>query len=328
MCLVSFSKTDNYSALKKVEYRSQPAWAYFHICDDCSHKCPWCYGEFNLNRSSLMSLEDFKTITAKLKQIGTLQITLSGGEPTEHPQFREFVKHAAANGFMIHIASHGEHIDEEVAGFLAAQNVAQVQFNWQGSRYHDRMHGVKGAYEKAVKAVGYVLAEGIEATTTITVGKYNLPHIEEIMGEAVALGVSRLRVWESTGVGNAWRKGLEAVHIFERCREVAAGFGYNHTLSYDPLFQGDVTVPCIQFSNLTMCIESTGKLVFCKAVPDNFEMTDLLDPSLDGPAIREIYLRKNREALAGREPFCPAREGFDRKAASEAPVVWHSQVGI
>ena len=95
----------------------------------------------------------------------------------------------------------------------------------------------------------------------------------------------------------------------------------------DPV-QGDVTVPCIQFSNLTMCIESTGKLVFCKAVPDNFEMTDMLDPGLSGPSIRDIYLNKNREALGGREPFCPAREGFDRKGLAEVPVAWHPRAAI
>lgn len=329
MCLVSFSKTDKYSALKKVTRMSQPAWAYFHICDNCSHKCPWCYGGFNHNLNHYMRFEDFRTTLKKLKEIDTLQVTLSGGEPTEHPDFRRFVAYAAENGFLIHVATHGEHIDREMAGFLKNNNVEQVQFNWQGKRYHDQIHGVTGAYEKARQGIRHALDAGMEVTTTITVGRYNLPHIDEIMQEAAALGVSRLRVWEATGLGNAWRKGVEAVNIFERCREAAEKLGYDHTLSYDPIYTGDVTVPCIQLSNLTMCIDSHCKLVFCKAVPEHFEMVNFLDLNLSGEDIRQTYLRINREVLGDRDPYCAAREGLDRKGEFQVhPVKWMKRLAV
>jgi MoaA/NifB/PqqE/SkfB family radical SAM enzyme len=326
MCLVSFAKTSNYSALKKLRNKSMPAWGYVVICDDCSHKCSWCYGEFNYDLHHWMPFEDFKTILAKLKEMGTLQISLAGGEPTEHPEFRRFVAYANEQGFLIHVVSHGEHIDAELAGYLKQHNVDQVQINWQGSRNHDRVHGVPGAYQSARNALAHLEEVGIETAANITVGKYNLPHIAEIMREAAELNVTRLRVWETTGYGTPYLKGLEAQSIFQYCREAAQQLGYEHCLSYDPAYQGDVSVACLQFSNLFMYIDSHGKLNFCGAVPNTVQLADFLDPALSGTQIQAIYLRKNEELLGGRDPYCVAREGFDRIGVDLRPVKWLERV--
>jgi MoaA/NifB/PqqE/SkfB family radical SAM enzyme len=322
MCLVSFAKTANYSALKKLQNKSMPAWAYIVICDDCSHQCSWCYGEFNYDLHNLMSFDSFRTILAKLKEMGTLQISLAGGEPTEHPEFRRFVAYANQEGFLIHVVSHGEHIDWGLAKYLKEQNVDQVQINWQGHRNHDRIHGVTGSYEKARDALRYLALAGIETTANITVGKYNLPYIDEIMEEATDLNVTRLRVWETTGYGTPYLKGLEAKTIFDRCRDAARRLGYDHCLSYDPAYQGDVSVACLQFSNLYMYISSQGKLNFCGAVPNTVEYADFLDSSLNGAAIRNIYLKKNKELLGDNSPYCVSREGFDGQGVDLKPVKW------
>ncbi len=310
MCLVSFSKQPTYSALKKLEGKSLPAWAYIVICDDCSHQCSWCYGGFNENLSSYMSIESFKVILEKLKQMDVFQVSIAGGEPTEHPDFKAFIKVASEEGFLVHLVTHGEHLTQELVDYLSKYKVDQVQVNWQGSRHHDQVHGVAASYEKAVAGIRRLMSAGIEVTTTTTVGKYNLHHIDEIFNEAAELGVTRLRVWESTGRGNAWRKNLDAVEIFERSREAAARLGYAHCLSYDPVYQGDVTVPCLQFSNLFMYINSRGRLDFCGAVPGVFEMADFLDPENTANKIRRAYLSYNETLLNNEAKYCVAREGW------------------
>ena len=320
MCLVAFSRKPVYSALKKLRSSIRPAWAYLVICDDCSHRCAWCYGGFNQDLHHGLSFADYQAILAKLKEMGVVQLTLAGGEPTEHPDFRRFVAYANAQGFVIHVASHGEHIDHDLAGFLRDNGVDQVQINWQGRRNHDTVHGVAGSYDKAAAALGYLVAAGIETTVTITVGKYNLEHIDAIMQEAADLGVTRLRVWEATGLGNSFRKGLEAQAIFDRCRLAAHRLGYTHCLSYDPVYEGDVSVGCIQFANLYMYIDSRGKLWFCGAVPGAEEFADFLDPLQDGAAIREKYLTRNAEILGQDAPYCAARDGITQ--VSTSPVTW------
>jgi organic radical activating enzyme len=324
MCLVAFSKQPVYSALKKLSSSVRPAWAYLVICDDCSHRCPWCYGGFDQALSHKLSFENYRIILGKLKDMGVLQLTLAGGEPTEHPDFRRFISQAHAQGFLLHVATHGEHIDSDLAGFLKRNHVAQVQVNWQGKRHHDQVHGVPGAHEKATAALRHLVACGIETTASLTVGKYNLAHVAAIMQEAAELGVTRLRVWETTGRGTAYLKGLDVTAIFDHCREAARKLGYTHCLSYDPEYLGDVSVGCLQFADLYMYINAHGQLRFCGAVPDSEHYADFLDPTQSAADIRQKYLQRNKEILGDATPYCPAREGF-RQTVTVKPITWVHQ---
>jgi len=314
MCLVAFSRTERYSALEKLERSKQqghrPTWAYMVICDDCSHGCAWCYGGFDGSHQHRMHLHEFVSIIDKLAAAGITQLTLAGGEPTEHPQFPEFLRAASKRGLLIHVASHGEHIGADLAALMGDYGVRQVQLNWQGSLHHDHVHRAPGSFKKATQAIPLMLAAGIEVTANVTVGRYNMPDLKDIFTEASNLGVTRLRVWESTGRGNPHRRGLEAREIFESAQEIARDLGYTHTLSYDPDFGGDITVPCLQFANLYLYITSYGKLEFCGAVEERLHYVDCLDPGLDGDSIIEQYMTLNRTILGDNDPYCPAREGF------------------
>jgi sulfatase maturation enzyme AslB (radical SAM superfamily) len=280
------------------------------ITDRCSHKSAWSYGGFNGSHEEHMSIEAMTVILEKMRAIGIVQVTLAGGEPTEHPEFRAAVATAHGMGFLIHIASHGEHIDQDLATYLAAHGVRQVQLNFQGERFHDSVHGVAGSHRRQREGIRALLSHGIEVTTTTTVGRYNLAELESIFREAAALGVSRLRIWETTGRGNPWLKGVEAAAIFETARDVAMQFGYTHTLSYDPAFEGDVSVPCLQFSNLYMYITRRGILRFCGAVVGGAELEIVDCVTADADEILRAYLEFNRRAQGGRKVWCPARSGW------------------
>lgn len=321
MCMIAFSRQSQYSALEKVrrqaeDPRSVPCWAYVVITDACSHRCAWCYGGFDAALDRCLSLADYRRLLDNLAALDILQVTLAGGEPTEHPDFRAIVQTTDAHGFLIHVASHGEQIDADLARFMADHHVRQVQLNFQGSRFHDAIHGVRGSYDRQRAAVAHLRSAGIEITTTTVVGRYNLDAIDEIFAEASELGVDRLRIWEATGRGNRWRRNLEAREIFARCQTAARALGYTHTLAYDPEFEGDVSVACPQLSNLYMYVTSAGRLRFCGAVPGGNEL-EIIDGLTAPPAeIRAAYLRYNAAVLGDRRPWCPARTGMPARPAA------------
>jgi len=208
MCLVSFSKERDYSSKSKLRgFDNTPKWAYIEITNACTHKCAWCYGGFNLDKSDYMSVSEFETLATKAKEIGITQITLSGGEPTEHPDFEEIMS-IACKEFKVNIATHGDW-SEDYSGLMLLFGVKQVQFNYQGSKRHDGVHKVI-SYDKQVKAMKAVKNLGIDVVGTVTVGAYNLKDINSIFKELDDIGVSRLRVWEATGLGNAFKKDKEA----------------------------------------------------------------------------------------------------------------------
>ncbi len=265
MCLVSFSKEKSYSSKNKLkDFDNTPKWAYIEITNACSHKCAWCYGEFNLDKSDYMSVSEFETVVDKCIDIGITQITLSGGEPTEHPDFEEIMSIACMD-FDVNIATHGDW-KQDWSGLMMINGVKQVQFNYQGSKRHDGVHQVE-SYENQLQSMKAVKAVGIDVAGTVTIGEYNIKDISEIFKELDTLGVSRLRVWEATGYGSAFMKNRSAKEIFEVCQAEATKLGYDYTQSYDPVFDGDVGVACPSLSKLFMYIKADSSVIYCGAVP-------------------------------------------------------------
>lgn len=308
MCLISFSKAEQYSSrIKLDQFGGQPLWAYINITSRCTHRCGWCYGGFNGHLTDEMRLEDFRVILGKLRDIGILQVTLSGGEPTEHPEFESFIRETRKYDFLTHVVTHGGNL-QQFAHFLSAEKVKQVQVNYQGRELHDTQHGVPGAFTEQQKGIRAALAAGLEVTATITVGQYNLAKIPEMFSELNDAGLSRFRIWESTGRGNPWRRGLEAVEIFEVCRTAAARLGFTFIQSYDPEYEGDTGIKCPPMSDLYLHINTAGKLRFCPAVLRDADVADFLsDPVKD---ILEKFSSNNRSLLAQNDgkAWCVARQ--------------------
>lgn len=307
MCLVSFSKVKEYSSKTKLDvFSGRPLWAYINITSQCTHKCRWCYGGFNGNLSDEMPYADFLVILEKLKEIGISQVTLSGGEPTEHPMFREFVQATADHGFLAHVVTHGGTLAKHAA-FLAAHGMKQVQVNYQGAELHDREHGVPGSYNAQQAGIREALRAGMEVTATITVGQFNMARIPKMFSELDAAGLDRFRIWESTGRGLPWRKSLEAGDIFRFCREEAARLGFTFVQSYDPEFEGDTGTRCPPMSNLFLHINTTGKLRFCPAVLHEPDVADFVSDT-PGTLLEKFYANNARLLQKnGGEPWCVAR---------------------
>ncbi len=293
--------------MKLDQFSGRPLWAYINITSRCTHRCGWCYGGFNGHLTDEMRLEDFKLILRKLRDIGILQVTLSGGEPTEHPEFESFVRETRSHDFLTHVVTHGGNL-QRLADFLSTEKVKQVQVNYQGSELHDAQHGIPGAFNEQQKGIRAALAVGLEVTATITVGQYNLVKIPEMFAELNDAGLSRFRIWESTGRGNPWRRGLEAVEIFEKCREAAARLGFTFIQSYDPEYEGDTGVKCPPMSNLYLHINTAGKLRFCPAVLKDKDVADFLSDPVG--EILENFSSNNQMLLSenGGEAWCVARQ--------------------
>jgi MoaA/NifB/PqqE/SkfB family radical SAM enzyme len=170
----------------------------------------------------------------------------------------------ATRDFMVHITSHGEW-SKNYAKDFARLGVKQVQFNYQGSKRHDHVHQVLGSYLKQVTSIKQSIQAGLETVGTVTVGAYNLKDIDAIFKELSDLGVDRLRIWETTGKGNKWRKDKEAKEIFDICKGSASALGFNYVQSYDPDFVGHVGTQCPPLSKVGIYVDAKSNLIFCPA---------------------------------------------------------------
>lgn len=87
--------------------------------------------------------------------MGTLSVTLSGGECMLHPDFIPILKHARKNDFIISVLSNLTLLTDEITATLKEVDVAQVQVSLYSMKAHehDKITAYPGSHSKTLSAI-------------------------------------------------------------------------------------------------------------------------------------------------------------------------------
>lgn len=310
MCLVTYSSLEEYSALQKlrkfesVKNLHRPLWGYVEITSKCNHHCPWCYGRFfQENTARHMTLDEYIIILDKMAKMEIMQITLTGGEPMDHPEVKKYIEIADDRGFLLHLNTNGDNLDEDMLYFLFDHNVKQLNFNFQGSKWHNKLHGY--GYEELLITIDKAKKIGFEITTAAVIGEYNVDDIPQIFQEMAAAGADRLRVWDAVK-SPKYSGSISISDLYARVNTAATALGYNHVVSYDPEVEGNIHVPCIAASNLIIYATANCEMTYCPGIQDPPKIGHWMTDSVEELINKAL---KYNEAIAELAPCkqCVAR---------------------
>lgn len=98
-----------------------PELADISISNHCSKGCSFCYRDSKPN-NEFMSLEDYCKVLDSLNhpEYGNVfQVAIGGGEPLEHPNFREIIETTCNHSIVPNFTTNGTLLDESICHFLA-----------------------------------------------------------------------------------------------------------------------------------------------------------------------------------------------------------------
>jgi radical SAM protein with 4Fe4S-binding SPASM domain len=150
-----------------------------------------------------------KGIAWQLARAGVRSVTYSGGEPLSRPDFFAIADHVAALGLSAQIATNGLLVTEEVARRLAQLRIeTQITLNASTAASHDAFTGVRGSWEKSVRAIKLLLAAGVQVTVATIATTRSVPDVPAIVDLAAGLGapVYRLIPFVPGGRGRSHRE--------------------------------------------------------------------------------------------------------------------------
>lgn len=139
----------------------------FEINRVCNLMCPVCIAGASLHSNLHLTLSQFEETLRKLGQT-VVRITLTGGEPTLHADFSDFVRLVSGKAEGVVIATNG-YQPKILADALSGLNALTVNVSLQGNRdVHDQFVGQTGAFDKALDTIGRCLEQGhrVEVLTT------------------------------------------------------------------------------------------------------------------------------------------------------------------
>lgn len=159
----------------------------FELTPFCNFKCVMCYVRLDKNQAEqqgkMLRAEDWISIAKQAKEMGMLNLCLTGGEPLTHPEFWEIYSELNKMGFLIILLSNGYLIDEDVIEKFkkyGAPYCIKITLYGASDETYQRVCHCKDGFTKVSRATDLLREAKIPFAMTATVVKENVDDLQNI----------------------------------------------------------------------------------------------------------------------------------------------------
>ncbi|MBV9313025.1 MAG: pyrroloquinoline quinone biosynthesis protein PqqE [Pseudonocardia sp.] len=179
---------------------------------ELTHRCPlqcgYCSNPLELvGRAEELNTAQWCDVISQARELGVLQLHLSGGEPLQRPDLAEIVRHARREDCYVNLVTSGFGLTPERGGQLADAGVEHVQLSLQDADElaADAVAGATGAHRRKRAAADVITALGLPLTINVVLHRGNVDRIPDIVELAEAMGADRLELAHTQYYGWALR---------------------------------------------------------------------------------------------------------------------------
>lgn len=128
----------------------------------CNEKCRCCPLVAKNDREKYYPVEQLLDEAKKMLSYGVTDVTLSGGEPTLHPDFFSLITFFHQNGIDVHVLSNGERFSniEFADAFMkhAEEGALTVTttFHSMDASMHEYQNGTPGSFQRSLRGLQYL----------------------------------------------------------------------------------------------------------------------------------------------------------------------------
>jgi len=130
-------------------------------------------------------------LLARLEALGTLHVTLTGGEPTLHADLEEILWEARRRDLVIKLATNGTRITQGLVQTLRAVNAGAVQVTLYSLRpeVHDSITGLAGSFELCRQAIGRLCEADVPVQVACPLTTANAQGVEALARWCARMGL-------------------------------------------------------------------------------------------------------------------------------------------
>ncbi len=163
--------------------KARPMQATIELTNRCNERCSHCYlPSFEDDNSKTLSLKQWVEILDQLKEAGTLNLILMGGEPLLSKHFWGIAKEASKRGFFLSMISNGVLISERVAKKLAEVGFSNVTISLYSldPQIHDAMTNLPGSHKRTMAAIDNLQKHSVPVGVNCLLTKNNIEGIVDL----------------------------------------------------------------------------------------------------------------------------------------------------
>jgi pyrroloquinoline quinone biosynthesis protein E len=174
----------------------RPTTLLAELTHRCPLHCPYCSNPLELIRADAeLSTDDWKRVFSQARELGVLQLGLSGGEPLVRKDLEELAAHARGIGLYSTLVTSGLGLTRKRAEALRDAGLEHVQVSIQDTDAEsaERIAGVSSVKQKRA-AIALVKELGFAFSLNVVLHRANLDRIGELIDFAGDVGADRLEL--------------------------------------------------------------------------------------------------------------------------------------
>lgn len=190
--------------------RRRPFQLLLQVTNRCNMTCDFCdFWPNGVAPHRELSLTDFRELARQLDELGTLFISVEGGEPFVRKDLIEILA-LLSRRHVTCLYTNGWFVTEELARRVFESGVTQVgvSIDYADPARHDRRRGVAGATERAWRAIELLRAaapsKGRQVHVMTVVMDDNLDELEPLLEQSRRAGVGH---WITLVSSTGYRRG-------------------------------------------------------------------------------------------------------------------------
>lgn len=134
-----------------------------------------------------MSTEEIKKGLDVLKEMGVVEVVLSGGNPLLRTDIGEIIEYSSKH-FVTTVYDNGSMAAQKIDELRKADFVA-ISIDSLDPKMNDHIRGIDGAWRNAMESVRKLHEEGISVSVSPTISQFNLHEIEDFTHYFLARGI-------------------------------------------------------------------------------------------------------------------------------------------
>jgi radical SAM protein with 4Fe4S-binding SPASM domain len=164
-------------------------------------------------------------LRAGVDDVTSFNITLSGGEPSVHPRFIEFVRRISEAGFPITIITNGQRFaKKDFLREVLQYNIWNFQFSIEGStaEKHDERVACPGAWGRLLQGIENALESGVRVNTNTTMTYNVVDDMFSVIDLLDEIGVPKMSIGNTLPecAGRNWKVMMEYPEVVEIAEEL------------------------------------------------------------------------------------------------------------
>ena len=182
----------------------RPAYVVWELTLRCDQRCTHCGSRADEARPNELTTSEALDVVQQLRELGTQELVVIGGEAYLHPGFAEIVRAIRDAGIRPLMTTGGRGIDRALAKEMKSAGLFSVSVSIDGLQTsHDLMRATKGSFEAATRALENLRAEGVRITANTNLNRLNESDLEALYLHLKSLGIESWQVQLTSPIGRA-----------------------------------------------------------------------------------------------------------------------------